>query len=183
MGAVKWLLMSDVASIEAVIRQAVYAESAKFSGTQSAKTDVRPYKCSVNGCERNGYARGLCNAHHIRRRNGFPMDLPIRNRSRGTKCVDCCVAIGGKGGWQRCSRHFKVRRLVVIKTALVNALGGRCSACKQSFPLAAYDFHHVGAKDTPVANLMANGSYRRLANEIARCVLLCANCHRIEHNE
>ena len=44
------------------------------------------------------------------------------------------------------------------------------------------DFHHVGEKDKGVATLRVAGySLKRIALEIAKCIVLCANCHRIVH--
>lgn len=46
------------------------------------------------------------------------------------------------------------------------------------------DLHHKdpSQKDTEVSNLVHTGfSKKKILNEIAKCICLCANCHRIEH--
>ena len=58
-----------------------------------------------------------------------------------------------------------------------------CADCGQSHP-ATLDFHHIDPteKDFVVSQILhETTSLRRLQEEIAKCVVLCANCHRIRH--
>lgn len=66
---------------------------------------------------------------------------------------------------------------------IVAAKDGPCSACGGTFPPCAMDLHHTDpeGKDTPRGGLLTLGT-QRLRDEIAKCVLLCANCHRIHHH-
>lgn len=44
-------------------------------------------------------------------------------------------------------------------------------------------FHHVGKKELHIAQAMHRGvSWKKLEKEIERCIVLCANCHIIEHD-
>lgn len=36
--------------------------------------------CSIEGCERNHFTKGLCNTHDGRQRRGIPLDRPITKR-------------------------------------------------------------------------------------------------------
>jgi hypothetical protein len=59
----------------------------------------------------------------------------------------------------------------------------RCEDCGQDHP-ATLEFHHLNPtkKDFNVSRLIAQStSLRRLKEEMAKCVVLCANCHRIRH--
>lgn len=58
----------------------------------------------------------------------------------------------------------------------------RCNRCGFSHP-AALQFHHKDptAKEAAIASVSANWSVARLQEEIAKCEVLCANCHAIEH--
>src|SRR6056297_2569932 len=60
----------------------------------------------------------------------------------------------------------------------------KCINCGFSHP-AALDFHHVIMRpdNAKVHRLLANHSYARVMEEIKKCVVLCANCHRIHHHE
>jgi len=56
-----------------------------------------------------------------------------------------------------------------------------CSHCGFSHP-AAIDFHHLpGTKEHSVNSLVKSGKYAKAYKEAAKCVILCANCHRIHH--
>lgn len=53
-----------------------------------------------------------------------------------------------------------------------------CSDCKQQFPWFVMEFDHVrGTKKHCVTSL--TGSLRLVEEEIAKCDIVCANCHRI----
>jgi len=44
------------------------------------------------------------------------------------------------------------------------------------------DFHHKEAKDKSVSELLTQGyAWRRIQEEIDKCIPLCANCHRLAH--
>jgi 5-methylcytosine-specific restriction endonuclease McrA len=135
--------------------------------------------CSVENCSADALAKGFCNAHYIRFRKGMEMSKPLQARTEA--CIDCGESLNRKGGWMRCSKHFKIARQRTIKEALVDAMGGCCQHCKGVFDLAAYDFHHIEHKDNDPSYLIGNSSVQKIAEELEKCVLLCANCHRIEH--
>jgi hypothetical protein len=137
--------------------------------------------CSADNCPHDAIAKGWCNAHYLRAKAGRKMDAPLRAYSTDGECVECREKLNGKGGWLRCAKHFKLARQQTIKDALVDAMGGCCQNCGGVFPSAAFDFHHVGEKEEDPSKLISNNSVERIAQEIERCVLLCANCHRIEH--
>lgn len=58
--------------------------------------------------------------------------------------------------------------------------GGRCSLCGYDRCMRALEFHHLDAS-TKSFGISVEGSTRawhRVVEEIRKCVLLCANCHR-----
>ena len=56
-----------------------------------------------------------------------------------------------------------------------------CSKCGFSHP-ACIDFHHPpGTKEHSVNTLAQNGRFKLAYKEFAKCIVLCANCHRIHH--
>ena len=47
---------------------------------------------------------------------------------------------------------------------------------------AALDFHHLSDKEAELSQVSDLGWGReRIMKEVAKCEVLCANCHRIEH--
>jgi hypothetical protein len=67
-----------------------------------------------------------------------------------------------------------------LRAAIVEAKNVPCTDCGRSYPSYVMDFDHVGDdKDCEVANLVnRNVSLSRLVVEIAKCEVVCANCHR-----
>ena len=77
------------------------------------------------------------------------------------------------------SRRAMVRRYYEYKKNL------SCISCGFTHHVAL-DFHHVEKKpsNVTVTNLVRDGhSWERIIKEIAKCVVLCANCHRVHHFE
>lgn len=59
----------------------------------------------------------------------------------------------------------------------------KCERCPESHP-ATLDFHHRDGdeKDFSIGDVLRKGwSRARVEKEIAKCEVLCANCHRILH--
>lgn len=88
--------------------------------------------------------------------------------------------------------HYRLNKPVYMKRARENKRKTRrlfaelkakisCSNCGFAHP-AAIDFHHPnGDKEKTVCHLVASNARRRAYEEIAKCIPLCANCHRILH--
>jgi predicted HNH restriction endonuclease len=68
------------------------------------------------------------------------------------------------------------------KLRSIEYLGGKCSGCQGVFVPSVYDFHHIDTsqKEADPGSLMGC-NWERIKRELDRCVLLCANCHRIVH--
>ena len=78
--------------------------------------------------------------------------------------------------------NTKIRRYRA-KAAAIKYLGGKCMHCGWSGNQAALQFHHTdpSIKDFVIGNV-ANKSWDAILIEIKKCILLCANCHAIEHS-
>lgn len=66
----------------------------------------------------------------------------------------------------------------------IKLLGGKCVRCNGQFDPCQYDFHHLNPDDkdfTIGENVLV--SEEKFINEVKKCILLCANCHRLEHKE
>jgi len=60
----------------------------------------------------------------------------------------------------------------------------KCTQCGFNHP-AALDFHHTNPseKENLVSKLVSNGCYAAAMEEVQKCIVLCANCHRVHHAE
>jgi hypothetical protein len=60
----------------------------------------------------------------------------------------------------------------------------KCAHCGFSH-VAAMDFHHEdpATKDGNVHDYISNGQFAKAYEEIKKCIVLCANCHRIHHHK
>jgi len=94
-------------------------------------------------------------------------------------------------------KHYLENKAVVIERAarlrlrplrdplLVSQVkaASACTDCGNKDP-RVLDFHHVGPKDFAIGSANAKRfTLARVQAEIKKCILLCANCHRIRHAE
>lgn len=58
----------------------------------------------------------------------------------------------------------------------------KCEICEENHP-ACLDFHHIDPTDKKfsIGRMKDFMSWRLLREEIAKCRVLCSNCHRKEH--
>lgn len=69
------------------------------------------------------------------------------------------------------------------KLEAIKYLGGKCNKCGGSFHPAVYEFHHRNPQEKDRdPSKMLQLSWTRLQEELDKCDLLCANCHRMEHH-
>ena len=55
-----------------------------------------------------------------------------------------------------------------------------CQDCEKFYPYYVMEFHHVrGTKKFTLARRSASFESKEFMEEMAKCDLLCANCHRI----
>ena len=84
-----------------------------------------------------------------------------------------------------CKSCFSENQMVqwqATKIEIIHLLGNKCSECKGSFHPAAYDLHHLDpdTKQFEWAELRKKPK-SIMMNEVSKCVLICGNCHRLEH--
>ena len=90
-------------------------------------------------------------------------------------------------------KHYEVNREAVIQKTADKKKAFKvewakykatlsCVKCGQNHP-ATFDFHHEdpSKKEANIHKLLSNGQYAKLREELKKCIVLCANCHRIHH--
>lgn len=75
------------------------------------------------------------------------------------------------------------KRRKKLKEMAIAYKGGKCCLCGYSKCKSALDFHHINDNDKSFG-LSVRGltrSWGRTKQELDKCVLVCANCHREIH--
>ncbi len=74
-------------------------------------------------------------------------------------------------------RRKKLRQLAI------EYKGGKCLLCGYKKCGEALEFHHTGSsgKDFGISHKGYTRSWKRVKEELDKCVMLCANCHREVH--
>ena len=72
------------------------------------------------------------------------------------------------------------------KLELVEYKGGKCEKCGLQLTdtnCSVFDFHHIDPKQKEFAwTKMRLLSDKKIKEELIKCQLLCANCHRLTHS-
>lgn len=69
------------------------------------------------------------------------------------------------------------------KTKLVEIAGGKCALCEYHRCQKALEFHHIdpSEKSFAVTGSASLKKFIEMVNEVRKCILVCANCHREVH--
>lgn len=102
--------------------------------------------------------------------------------------------VSNKSGCQSClDKASETRRTLWKKhkltkpdkrAYLIELKGGKCKDCGYKAHPAAFEFDHLRDKKLAISNML-NQPYKweRILEEVEKCELVCANCHRIRtHN-
>lgn len=100
-------------------------------------------------------------------------------------CMSDAQKVRFKNPITRKKQSIKVRKYrQARKEWLVKLRGGKCDRCFGVFDEVCYDFHHIDneTKEFHVGQLL-NYSKEEILAEASKCLMLCANCHRLTHKE
>jgi len=75
------------------------------------------------------------------------------------------------------------KRRKKIRLMAVEYKGGKCSLCGYNKCIDALEFHHADSsgKDVGISDKGYTRSWSKVKEELDKCVLVCANCHREIH--
>ncbi len=100
------------------------------------------------------------------------------------RCVECMRASRRKHYYENKEQYYDRNKVSRAKMrAYLTALkeSTPCADCGINYPSFVMDFHHLEAadKEAEIGALISNGTWAKLLAEVDKCVILCANCHRI----
>jgi NAD-dependent dihydropyrimidine dehydrogenase PreA subunit len=101
------------------------------------------------------------------------------------KCDLLCANCHRKRHWEGEKARppkYDTERARARKEAAVRYLGGSCFDCGENFPYYVFEFHHRdAASKQDNFRRVRNRAWETVLEELAKCDLLCANCHRKRH--
>ena len=77
------------------------------------------------------------------------------------------------------------KRRLKVKQMSIEYKGGKCEKCGYNKCIAALEFHHLNPeeKDFGIGSKGYTRSWEKVKEELDKCILVCANCHREIHEE
>lgn len=114
----------------------------------------------------------------------FDRSLFYKCSSRKDGLQDVCKSCNNS----RCRENYKNNpdyfkqkvnsRANKIKEYLFSLKSKPCADCGKTFHPCAMDFDHIYGKEKAVS-IIKSRSIDRIIREVAKCELVCANCHRV----
>lgn len=80
-------------------------------------------------------------------------------------------------------RAVDLQRRYKRKLLAIELHGDKCADCGKTYHPSCYDFHHLDPKEkdfNPCSGLSKHLDV--FMKEIKKCIMLCANCHRVRHS-
>lgn len=118
----------------------------------------------------------------------FYLDSKNDSDGRRSNCAECqkAASIASYYRLDREKLNARVRLATTTRMARVNALKDvPCADCGGRFPAYCMDFDHVrGVKVMAVSRMIRQAvAWEKVLAEVAKCEVVCANCHRIRTQE
>lgn len=81
-------------------------------------------------------------------------------------------------------RQYTAQRRREAKSYWVKHFGSVCAHCSGTFPDCVFEFHHINHDEKELEPSHMFHLKKSVAEEeLKKCIMLCANCHRIEHEK
>lgn len=115
-------------------------------------------------------------------------DFHNNRRTKDKKCYNCKFCRNKerqyyhkKSGKEAARRYKQLLRYNNRKKMIEYLQARGCADCGNKNPIVL-DFHHLKNKYKNISALLAQGAFwDRILQEAKKCIIVCANCHRIRH--
>lgn len=114
-----------------------------------------------------------------------------KSKSRGIRQAQCkqCYSAYNRAYYASGEKEKQKKRVVEHARSLRDRFREwkstqRCVVCGEQAP-ECLDLHHLdpSLKDDEISRVISStGSWKRIEDEIAKCIVVCANCHRKIHS-
>lgn len=112
-------------------------------------------------------------------------DFGMRNTAKARRQSWCrvCMSVERKvqyASYKKRGLHKQAQRRSVdkVRSLIAEAKSKPCADCNRTFPPVCMDFDHLRDKVSEIG-LMKGYGIQRVLEEIAKCEVVCACCHRI----
>jgi len=75
-----------------------------------------------------------------------------------------------------------IKRRKTVRQKAIEYKGGKCQLCGYNKCKEALEFHHLSKKSFGISQKGYTRSWKKVKDELDKCILLCANCHREVEN-
>ena len=159
-----------------------------------------PFRMKIDGKERNFNNRKFCldcspfGLHNTRQ---------LDNKLKGSKMCKRCNTVKKITDFYKrrdgndpssyckpCTNNQAVERQRTFKKKCIEYKGGKCINCGYNKCVGALEFHHLDPEDKDFSPSSARSRGETKGNlkdevkeELDKCILVCANCHREEHEK
>lgn len=85
---------------------------------------------------------------------------------------------------KECDKKNTIIRQTIFKALCVEYKGGKCEKCGYDEYIGALEFHHKdpSQKKFGISRAKLRKFDQKIIEELDKCDMLCANCHRVAHN-
>lgn len=102
-------------------------------------------------------------------------------------CKECQNIMGREYYYKNLKKYYdknKKRQLFISQYLKDIKNNSSCEKCGENHP-ACLDFHHINPKNKLYTiSTMVTNSLNKVKEEIAKCIIICSNCHRkLHYNE
>jgi hypothetical protein len=111
------------------------------------------------------------------------MDKIVEKECPKHGLTDYVLRKDGRYRCRKCASESVSNRRRAMKLKLVEYKGGKCEICGYNKCIDALEFHHLNPDEKDLQVSGKTKAFETLKEEVDKCILVCANCHREIHSK